>query len=183
MRFEGTTPQFLDYTCGAASLSTLLTFYWSYPTTEQSVLEVLRQRYTREEMAKITQDGLSFDDLIYIATQLGFSAEGARIEIGQLKNMSGPVIVHLDKGTFQHFVVLRSVGDGVFYLSDPAAGAVTMHADEFQSFYTGHALAVWKDGAKLPSHTWLTNPRDGINLNATLSNVINRPPGLPSRGF
>lgn len=183
IRFEATTPQFLDFTCGAASLGTLLTFYWSVPMSEESALGILQHRYSKEEMAKVTQDGLSFDDLIYIANQMGFSAEGAKVDISELKNLSGPVIVHLDKGAFQHFVVLRGVGDGVFYLSDPAAGAVTMQADEFRSFYTGHALAIWKEGAKLPKHTWLTTPRDGINLEGTMWRVVNRPPDLPSRGF
>ncbi len=47
MRFEATVPQLFDYTCGASSVATVLTYYWGRPTTEDDALNALKQRYTR----------------------------------------------------------------------------------------------------------------------------------------
>ena len=131
LRYEATIPQAFDYTCGASSVATILTYYLDRPTTEAEVIGALRKRYSIGEIAKRRETGLSFDDLIFAAHQLGYSAEGAHIVSNELRKLEGPVIVHLDKGKFQHFAVLRLVGDGVFYLSDPVVGQVAMGSTEF----------------------------------------------------
>ena len=46
------------------------------------------------------------EDLAYIAKKLGFEAEGARLGLAALLKLNGPVIVHFNKGVFQHFSVL-----------------------------------------------------------------------------
>jgi uncharacterized protein len=183
LRFEATVPQNKDFTCGAASIATLLTYYWGTPTTEAAALATLKSRYTEAQIKDIGEHGLSFDDLIFIASKLGFSAEGAKIPRDQLADLSGPVIVHLDKGAFKHFVVLRRVGDGVYYVSDPVVGQLAMSTSDFSNQYTGNALAVWKADSGLPPHALLTNPRDGVRVGDSLRRAINVPtwpfhPGL-----
>lgn len=175
LRFEATVPQRKDFSCGAASMATLLTYYWGRPTTEADALAVLRPRYTAAQLETIGAHGLSFDDLIFIASRFGFLAQGARIPLDQLPKLSGPVIVQLDKGSFQHFVVLRRVGAGVYYVSDPVVGQLAMSAAAFSTQYTGNALAVWKAGTPLPLHTVLMNPRDGVRVGDSLRRVINVP--------
>ena len=183
MRYDATVRQARDFTCGAASLSTIFTYYWKTPISEADVLNALKDRYTEKQLAHISETGLSFDDLIYVAKKYGFSAEGAKIPLDQLPELAGPVIVHLDAGDLKHFVVLRKVGDGVYYVSDPILGQTAMHADEFEGQYTGNALAIWKSAADLPTRTKLTSPRDGIRVSDSLWKQINVPnlpvnPGL-----
>jgi uncharacterized protein len=175
MRFEATVPQNADFTCGAASIATLLTYYWGTPTTEAAALATLKHRYTEAEIKSIGEHGLSFDDLIFMSNKLGFVAQGAKVSLDQLANLSGPVIAHLDKGAFQHFVVLQRVGESVYYIADPIVGQLAMSADEFGTQYTGNALAIWKADADLPSHSMLTNPRDGIRVGDSLRRIINVP--------
>ena len=183
MRYESTVPQKEEFTCGAASIASILTYYWQTPTSEASVLDTLKSRYTEAQVHHISETGLSFDDLIYMTQKLGFSAEGATVALDQLPNLAGPVIVHLDKGNFKHFIVLRKVGDHVYYVSDPVVGQLTMHADEFEAQYTGHALAVWKSSADLPTNAKLVNPRDGIRVSDSLRRQINVPYPPFSPGF
>jgi predicted double-glycine peptidase len=183
MRYEATIPQQKDFTCGAASMATLLTYYWGTPTSEGDALSTLRGRYADSQLGALTQQGLSFDDLIYMANQLGFEAQGARIEVDELAKLEAPVIVHLDKGSLKHFVVLRKVGDGVFYVSDPVVGQLTMDAGNFKQQYTGNVLTVWRRNAALPANARLAYPRDGIRLGDSLRRGINVPappfhPGL-----
>ena len=175
LRFEATIPQGLDFTCGAASIATLLTYYWNDPTSENDAIEQLRRRYTVEELKARAKDGLSFNDLILIAEGLGYSATGAKIPASELPMLGGPVIVHLEKADINHFAVLRKVGDGVYYLSDPTLGQTAMNAGEFERQYSGNALAIWKKGAALPASARLLRPRDGISVTNSLGRVLNEP--------
>ncbi len=179
LRFEATVPQHFDYTCGASSVATVLTFYWNRPTTEAEAVGALRQRYSLDEIAKRRETGLSFDDLIFVAERLGFAAQGAKIAIGELAGLQGPVIVQLTNPKFQHFVVLRRVGSEVFYVADPIVGNYAMSADQFRHEFTGYALAIWLPAAPLPIDTRLMQPRDGISVPDTLRSVINARPLAP----
>ena len=179
LRYEGTVPQRFDYTCGASSIATVLSYYWQRPTTEDDVIGALRRRYTSAEIARRRETGLSFDDLIFAANQLGYAAEGARVSPQELGKLGGPVIVHLDKGRFQHFAVLRRAGDGVYYLSDPVVGQVAMAAADFEAEFSGNVLAIWKEGVALPSGALLSRPRDGQSVTNTLGKVLNAPAYAP----
>src|SRR5208337_4135766 len=184
MRYEATVPQGQDFTCGAASLATVLTYYWGDRTTESDVLEALRGRYTKQEMQKKEVDGLSFEDLIYAAKRRGFDAQGGKVPEVELVNLQGPVIVRLKKSErFQHFVVLRKVGDGVYYLSDPVVGQSTESYADFHAQYTGDALAIWRKGAPLPRAARLTSPRDGISVSNSLARAINGPQVTLQKGL
>ncbi len=175
LRFEATVPQHFDYTCGASSVATVLTFHWNRPTTENDAIEALGQRYTLAEIAKRRDTGLSFDDLIFIVERLGYAGQGAKLAIDDLARLKGPVIVQLSNPKFQHFVVLRRVGDDVFYVADPIVGNYAMSADQFRHEFTGYALAIWLPAAPLPADTRLMRPRDGISVPNALQRVINAP--------
>ena len=179
LRFEATVSQAFDYTCGAASVATVLTYYWNQPTTEADVIEVLKQRYSLSEIAKRRDTGLSFDDLIFMAQKLGFSAQGAQVKLDQLPQLKGPVIVQLVNPKFNHFVVLRRVGKGVYYVSDPIVGSRAMSAAEFQSEFSGNALAIWRPDTVLPLNPKLMQPRDGLSVTNSLKDVINATPWSP----
>jgi predicted double-glycine peptidase len=150
--------QTFDFSCGAAALATMLTYYWGVPTTEIDVMKVLRSRYPEQDWKSLQDRGFSFDDLIWAAGKLGFEAQGAEVSAGQLAKLDGPVIVHLDKGKFQHFSVARAAKAGHVFLSDPVVGTVTLSLGEFEEQYTGNALAVWKRGAPLPKSAILGRP-------------------------
>ncbi len=179
LRYEATVPQQFDYTCGASSIATVLSYYWQRPTTEKDVIDALRRRYSSAEIAKRRETGLSFDDLIFAANQLGYSAEGAHVSPHELSKLGGPVIVHLDKGRFQHFAVLRRVGNGVYYLSDPVVGQIAVASADFDAEFSGSVLAIWKEGVALPSGALLSRPRDGQSVTNTLGKVLNAPVHAP----
>jgi predicted double-glycine peptidase len=184
MRYEATVPQLKDFTCGAASLATVLTYYWGERTTESDILKALEGRYTKEEIQKKQTTGLSFDDLIYAAERLGFAAQAGQAPETELVKLQGPAIVRLKKSeSFQHFVVLRKVGDGAFYLSDPVVGQVTQSSAEFREQYTGDVLAIWRRGSPLPRAALLASPRDGISVSNSLVRAINEPQISPQKGL
>lgn len=171
IKFSATVRQQFDFSCGAATLATVLTYYWGEPTSEIAVMNVLRSRYPDQDWKALQQRGFSFDDLIWTAAKLGFEGQGAEIPAAQLAKIDGPVIVHLDKGKFQHFSVVRAVKVGHVFLSDPIVGAVTMSVGEFERQYTGRALAIWKRGAPLPKAAILGRPVAPIDASLFIGGV------------
>jgi uncharacterized protein len=169
LKYATTVRQVLDFTCGGAALATMLTHYWGRPTTETEILEIFRARYPDPKIWQMKiKDGFTFDDIVFAAEVLGYEAAGAKVAIDELAAMNGPVIIHLDKGTFQHFVVLKKAHAGVFYMSDPIVGKLALERPDFEKQYTGSAMAIWRDGRPLPANAPLARIRDGITVRSTL---------------
>ncbi len=146
------------------------------------MITLLRQRYPSDADWRGKQDsGFSFEDLTFAAGRLGFAAQAARIEVPQLPRIAGPVIVHLNKGQWQHFSVLRAAQGGFYYIADPIQGQVTMLDHEFRREFTGAVLAVWRQGAGLPTRSPLQAVRDGLSVERTLSRAIQT--AVPQAGF
>lgn len=181
-RFASVVRQVLEFSCGSASLATLLTFFLSRPTTEMEVITLLRQRYPAEADWRRKQEvGFSFEDIMFAAERLGFAAQAARIEVPQLPQITGPVIVHLNKGAWEHFSVLRVARDGFYYIADPIQGQVTMLEHEFRREFTGAVLAIWRRGGRVPTASPLQAVRDGVSVERSISRMINPP--LPAASF
>lgn len=172
-RYATVVRQVLEYSCGSASLATLITYFVGTPTTEADVIRILRERHPTDEAWLQKQEvGFSFEDLIFAADRLGFAAQAARIEVSQLPRIAGPVMVHLNKGSWQHFSVLRAARGGFFYLADPINGQVTLSEEEFRGEFTGAVLAVWRRGAGLATRSPLQAVRDGVSVERTVSRAI-----------
>jgi hypothetical protein len=182
-KFDGVIGQTADFTCGAASVATVLTFYWNRPTTEIEVLGLIRSRYTEAQWKNREDNGVSFDDLIFASRKLGFLADGAELPIDELPKLAAPVILHLDKGKFQHFSVLRRAHSEVFYMADSIVGQVVLTRPDLQGQYTGKALAIARKKAGLAQGSALEAVRDGTSVSRIVGDVMipgfdRLPPGL-----
>jgi predicted double-glycine peptidase len=150
LRYSHVIRQKLDYSCGAASLATVLSYFLQTRTTESDILTIVQRRYQIPEWKGKVKEGLSFEDLQYAARQVGFNAEGGSIGFAGLRKLQAPVIVHLNKGTFQHFSVLRGFEGGAALLADSITGNTRLPPEVFFRQYTGVALAVWQEGKTPP---------------------------------
>lgn len=77
--------QDLDYSCGAASVATLLNNFYGQRLTEAEVLKKLDKNEMRA----------SFEDMRRIMPELGFEARGYALSFEQLAQLKIPVIVYL----------------------------------------------------------------------------------------
>lgn len=172
-RYAHVVRQVLEFSCGSASLATLLTHFLGRPTTEAEVITMLRRRYPGEADWRGKQEaGFSFEDLSFAADRLGFAAQAARVEVAQLPRIAGPVIVHLDKGRWQHFSVLRAARQSFYYIADPIQGQVTMLDHEFHREFTGAVLAVWRRGQGVPGTSPLQAVRDGVSVERSVARAV-----------
>jgi uncharacterized protein len=174
-RYDNMVRQALDFSCGAAALATVLRHYWGMPVGEAEVIDTLKRRYPGNLFINVVRSGFSFDDLIFAAEQFGFAGEGGKVLISELEKLAGPVIVHLSKEGFQHFVVLRRARGNFAYVADPIAGNVIMPYSDFYRQYTGSALAIWRANASLPDDRPLMSPRPVGDMSLPLGAEIMRP--------
>ena len=170
-----------EYTCGAASLATLMQHYFGDDVTEKQILNVIEKQMPQEEWVEKFTTGLSVRDLMRAARsgEFGYEAEARELKLSDLVELTAPVIVHLEKNDFQHFVVYRGIADDRVYLADPILGNVRMSVDEFRQQWTGIAMALSKEGVdpgddhalavdkKRASQPELQTARRGIHLRPT----------------
>ena len=118
--------QGLDYSCGAASLATLLNSYFQQDVTEAALLQAMNKG-----------DGkASFDDMARALPQFGFQAHGFASSWEQLVQLKIPVIVYVKHRKNDHFAVLRGISSDAVWLADPSLGNRTYSSAQF--------LALWK---------------------------------------
>ena len=113
-RDQGVVKQEHDFSCGAASLATVLKHYYRMNVDEAKVLEALA----------IGDYAASFHDLAEAAEKVyGLRTLGLSADFAALHQLKLPVIVFLDVGKLGHFAVLRGIDDaGRVWLADPSHG-------------------------------------------------------------
>lgn len=136
--------QDLDYSCGAASVATLLNNFYGQKLTEEEVLKKLDKEQMRA----------SFEDMRRIMPELGFEAKGYALSFEQLAQLKIPVIVYLKYRKDDHFSVLRGISKDTVLLADPSLGHISMSREQF--------LKAWKTrGGNLEGKILAVLPKDG----------------------
>lgn len=126
--------QLQESDCGLACLSMLFGYYDYYIS-----LKDLKKEYL------ISQQGLSFNDLIFISNEYGFDLMGFSVEKNtNLEQLSSecPFIASWDQGT--HYVVVERIKNGKYVILDPNAGRIILNNDEFKEAFNNKLLKVMK---------------------------------------
>ena len=131
LREEGVVMQTYDYSCGAASMATLLTYGLDDPIDEIPVLQSVMRAANEGERAVIREKGLSLLDLQRFAEERGHMAHGFRIAVDQLGKLKRPVIAYVKPRGYEHFVVLKGIKGDRAYLADPSRGNLRMPLYQF----------------------------------------------------
>jgi predicted double-glycine peptidase len=137
LRDAGVVKQRYDYSCGSASLATLLTYGLNDPVDENALLRAILDPLSPDELTALQKKGLSLFDLQKLAQQRGHKAQGFRVHQSQLVMLSRPVIVFIKPHGYEHFAVLKGVRGDRVHLADPSLGNVRMPLYRF--------LDMWAD--------------------------------------
>lgn len=172
MRKEHVVIQKWDLSCGAAALSTLLTYQLKNPTPEKTIAEALIKRKEYIEHPELIQvmEGFSLLDLKRYVDSQGYEGIGlGKLEFADLEQYA-PIMVPIKVHGYNHFVVFRgSLGNRVL-VADPAWGNRTMLTQKFIEAWidyptTGKVgfVIAQKNGVKLPNRMALV-PEDFVFL-------------------
>ena len=143
IRGEGVVRQRWDMSCGAAALSTLLTYDFKDKTPETAIVVWILHRV--DPVRVRARGGFSLLDLKHFAQARGYSAEGfSGMTMKDLAAEKTSVITPIRLKGFDHFVVVRGVEDGRVLVADPGFGNLTMRVDRFQQ--------LWKNGIVFVVH-------------------------------
>ena len=138
-RFRTTIRQQYDFSCGSAALSTLLTYQYQYPVTEQAVFE---EMFRRGDEKKIQHEGFSLLDMKRYLQAHGFDADGFEAPLSKLETVGIPAIVLINEHGYNHFVVIKGLRDGRVLLGDPAGGTRSMTQNLFKNVWVNQILFV-----------------------------------------
>lgn len=139
-----------DYSCGAASLATLMRHYFNEDINETKVLNTVKEIFTSAEYEVIADMGLSFRELGLVSEALGFQSAAVRLTTEALHKLQGPVLIYVETAEYKHFAVFRGISDGYAYLADPSRGNIRLTMQSFLDEWKGQALVLGKPGFGVP---------------------------------
>ena len=112
--------------CGLACLAMVASYYG-----HRVDLNTLRRRHP------VSLKGVTLRGLMQVASQMHFACRAIRFELGHVRQLQFPTIVHWD---MNHFVVMKSATKRGILINDPAAGQKFLPLDEASKHLTGVAL-------------------------------------------
>ena len=183
LREQNVVLQKYDFSCGAASLATVLQFFWGDYVTEREILEQMVANMSVIELKDRMENGLTMTDLRRAAVKLGYEAAIGTLEYDKLQESKVPLIVGISPNGFDHFVVYRGTDGYYVYLADPVRGNIRIPGYEFaQQWQKNMVLAVAKKGDDdPPSFTPLTVTADEWFLGRMNEQLIRTIPSRPMR--
>ncbi|OAN71792.1 hypothetical protein A8B83_11205 [Rhodobacteraceae bacterium EhC02] len=117
--------QQLDYSCGAASMATILNEFYGMSVTEEDVLTRMG-----------ATDRSSFQQLADVAPSYGVRAGGLILSFDDLRQLKIPAIAYVQYRGEDHFTVIRGMRrDGLVHVADPSWGNRQLTAHQFRRMW------------------------------------------------
>ncbi len=123
-RDKSLVKQQLDYSCGAASIATILTEYYQQPTTEKKVLKAIGK-----------SSKASFANMREALKKLGYKGVGIATSWEQLTKLKIPVILYVKQRKTDHFTVVSGINDTHIKLSDSSLGNRILTRGQFKKIW------------------------------------------------
>ncbi len=121
MRDSRVVKQNFDYSCGAASIATILNYYYGLSVTEEEILDLMDTNDLRA----------SFDDMARVLSAYGFRGVGYAASFDQLLSLKMPVIVYTKHRKNDHFSVIKGIDKNTVLIADPSLGNRTYSKHQF----------------------------------------------------
>ena len=138
-RFQATTHQQYDYSCGSAAVATLLRYHYDHPVTEQAVFEEMFRFGNQDTIRK---QGFSLLDIKSYLARHGFEADAFGLPLQALVDAHVPALVLLSEKGYNHFVVVKGVRQGRVLMGDPSSGTRALSITQFESVWPSKLLFV-----------------------------------------
>lgn len=137
LRWNNLTRQGWDKSCGAAALSTLLTYHQKRNFSELAVtLTILKN----SDPALVSQrGGFSLYDLKRFVQAIGLEGDGyGDMAIDDLDQFAMPAILPVRIRGLDHFLIFRKLIGNHILLGDPAFGNISLPIAKFEEIWKSH---------------------------------------------
>jgi len=166
-REQNLVRQAWDISCGAAALSTVLTYDFDKAYSEATIAVSI---LANTDPAKIRKrGGFSLLDLTRFAEAIGLAAKGySGLTVDDLAESAVPAILAVRIRNFDHFVVFRGRFADRILIGDPAFGNLTLSQDQFEKIWpNGIGLFVQHPGMDY----WDGDPLSPENMNLAIPDL------------
>lgn len=153
-RYRHLVRQKTDYSCGAASLATLLRYAYGLNVDEATVIEGMMGV---ADAPTVQARGFSLLDIKRYVESLGMRGRGYRIDEDRLDSLRVPGLILMDVAGFRHFVVFKRVDGDEVELGDPVLGNRRLSRKDFLAAWPSRAVFV-VIGTHFDRHTVLLQP-------------------------
>lgn len=173
-QFRLTVRQKLDFSCGSAALSTLLTYHYGDPVDETTIFKAM---WDQGDHQKIRREGFSLLDLKHFLEARGYSADGYAAPLERLATAAIPAIVLIRENGYNHFVVVKGIRDGKVAVGDPSLGGRVYDLEQFKKMMANKIVfvinglnqkAVFND-----PRDWRVREKAPISLATNPANMLN----------
>lgn len=131
--FAGITKQTTDYTCGPASLATLINLMGGN-ADEMQLAEL--SGTTKEE-------GTTLLELKNSAKKLGYETSLSTVSLSRLRKTKLPLLFHEKSSEdFDHYAVLKEINSETVKIADSSAGNIEVSLEEFSKVFSGKILSI-----------------------------------------
>ncbi len=138
-RYRHLVRQQTDYSCGAASLATILRYAYGLNVDEATVIEGMMGV---ADPAVVQERGFSLLDIKRYVESMGMRGRGYRVDEERLGTLRVPGLILMDVSGFRHFVVLKRVDGDVVEVGDPVLGNRRIPIKEFLASWPSRAVFV-----------------------------------------
>lgn len=142
LRNKNTLRQRYDFSCGAASVATILKYYFGSDVTEREVIIEMLSNLSKSEFDSIKEKGFSLLDMKHLVESYGFWAHGYYLNFDHLRHIKYPIMLFIEQRGYKHFVVCKGVYKNHIYISDPSWGNRMTHISRFAKNWDGIALVI-----------------------------------------
>lgn len=128
-----------DYSCGSASIGTVLKYFFNDNVSEREVLDFVLKKKGVDKPDKSKLEGkdltLSFYDLKEFAEGRNYKVFGLALDMETLKKLKVPAIVFVNIRRKEHFTVYKGMDERFVYLADPSFGNIKVTHWKFQEMF------------------------------------------------
>ena len=153
-----------DYSCGSATLATLLNYHFKESFTEKFIMDEILKSLDEDQSNQRRERGFNLLDLNNFAKRRDYISAGVKLDFDSLSKINTPLIVFLVIDGYKHFAVFRGIRNGLVFIADPSRGNIRLTKDEFLKEWSGITLILEKENFKPPSSSPLVVKQSEVNV-------------------
>lgn len=140
IQFSRIVNQKYDYSCGSASLATVLKYQLAEDFSETQVIHGMLKYGDKSRIME--RRAFSLLDMKKFVTALGYSGVGYKADIQDLEKLDMPCIMPIELYGYRHFTVFKGIHRGHVFIADPFRGNTSYPVSEFKKIWHKNVIFV-----------------------------------------